>query len=159
LNAHVDIHPHSIYCDKNHCICLPPKAKVEPEPNYEYVCKPVPARHSPPVGENYMMHLFFAPECIDPSQVWVFNQMPKRTSSRLIAQPDAPAEGWGLYFQEGWNWAKITTFVLTLFVGGSLIFGLLYAVLKKDLQTAFTIATYWFTAAGVLLGYVAAKSP
>lgn len=54
---------------------------------------------------------------------------------------------------------KIMTVILTLFVGGSLVFGLIYAVLRKDVQTAFTVATYWFTASGVVLGYLAARSP
>lgn len=105
------------------------------------------------------MHMFSAPECIHPSQVWIFNQIPKRTCGQLIAKPDAPAEGWGLHFQEGWHWVKIMTVNLTLFVGGSLVFGLVYAVLQKDVQTAFTVATYWFTASSILFGYLVARSP
>ena len=54
---------------------------------------------------------------------------------------------------------KIMIVNLTLFVGGSLVFGLVYAVLQKDVQTAFTVATYWFTASSILFGYLVARSP
>ena len=158
MSGKVDIHPHSIYCDNRSCICVPPKSKVEPEPDSEYRCAPIPATRIPPIGENYMKHLFSSPDCINSSQVWVYNQIPKRTRGQLIARPEAPAEGWGLYFQEGWYWPMIWALVLTLFLGGSLIFGVLYAVFRKDAQSAFGIASYWITAATLLIGYLATKN-
>jgi hypothetical protein len=156
MSAKVDIYPHSMHCDKTICTCMPPESIVEPAPNSEYRCKPIPASHIPPIGENYMMHLYSSPGCIDPSQLWVYNQFPKRTRGRLTARPEAPAEGWGVHFREGWNWPKIWAVVLTFF-GASLIFGVLYAVLKRDAQSAFGIASYWIAAATILLGYLTTR--
>ncbi|KAF2175152.1 hypothetical protein K469DRAFT_680377 [Zopfia rhizophila CBS 207.26] len=158
MSARVDIHPHLISCDKISCICVPPKSKVEPAPNSEYRCNPIPAPHIPPIGENYMMHLFSSPGCINSSQVWVYNQFPKRMCGRLMGQPDEPAEGWGVHFQEGWDWPKIWAVILILFLGGSTLFGVLYAALNKDVQSAFGIASYWITTATILLGYLATRN-
>ena len=154
MSSKVDIYPHSVYCDRNSCTCMPPKSIVEPAPNSEYRCKPIPAPHIPPIGENYMMHLYLSPGCINPSQLWVYNQFPKRTRGPLTARPETPAEGWGIHFREGRNWPKIWMVVLIVFFLASLIFGVVYAVLKKDAQTAFGIAGYWVTLATALLGYL-----
>lgn len=158
MSAKADIHAHATYCSSNTCTCLPPSSKVAPAPNSEYICNPIPAPHIPPIGENYMMHLYSSPECIDASQVWVYNQIPKRTRGVLVPRADAPAEGWGLHFEQGWHWPKIWTIIAILFLGGSLLFGVLYATLKKDAQSAFGIASYWIAAATILVGYLATKN-
>ncbi|KAF1954400.1 hypothetical protein CC80DRAFT_126083 [Byssothecium circinans] len=158
MSAKVDIYPHSIHCDKDSCSCVPPESKVEPAPNSEYRCKPIPAPHIPPIGENCMAHLYSSPDCINPSQVWVYNQVPKRTRSMLIARPEAAAEGWGVHFEEGWHWPRIWAVITTFFVGGSLLFGVRYAVLSKDAQSAFGIASYWIAAATILVGSLATRN-
>ncbi|KAH7125294.1 hypothetical protein B0J11DRAFT_301482 [Dendryphion nanum] len=158
MSAKVDIHSHSTYCDKLMCICVPPESKVEPTPNSEYRCNPIPANHIPPFGENYMMHLYSSPSCVNPLQVAVYNQIPKRTCGQLMVRPENVSEGWGLHFREGWHLVKIWALICSLFVGGSLIFGVLYSVLKKDVQSAFGIASYLVTTATVGLGYLAIRS-
>jgi hypothetical protein len=103
------------------------------------------------------MHYYHHPTCINPNQTWIYDQIPKRVCGQLIGDCGSPAVGWGVHFQEGWNWPKIATLGFWIFVVESPLFGILYAGLKKDLQSAFGIAGYWITTLAVVLGYLAAK--
>lgn len=124
MSSRVDVHHHDRACERKACKCVPPPDKVEPSPDAEYRCRPVPAAQIPPIGENYLMHIFASPECISPQQTWIYDQFPKRTCGQLMGRPDEPTFGWGVHFQEGWNWDKIWLVVFVLFVFGSLLFGI-----------------------------------
>jgi hypothetical protein len=103
------------------------------------------------------MHNYRMPNCVHDQQTWVYHQIPKRTCGQLIGRSEAPVLGWGVHFQEGWHWDKILNLGFWIFMLGSFLFGILWAVLKKDVQSAFGIASYWITTFAVVLGYLAAK--
>jgi hypothetical protein len=123
----------------------------------EYRCEPIPAGTIPPAGKNYMMHYFRKSHRIFPTSTRLFNQVPKRLAGRLEAKPDGIEVGWGVYFHEGWHWEAV--FGLLLIVGfvGSMLFGILWSVFEKDIQGAFGVASYWITATGLLIGFIAAR--
>lgn len=149
------MHEHA--CTKDSCICLPPPEKVEPEPTAEYHCQPVPPAHIPPIGENFLMHSFSNPSCIHPWQTWVFSQFPKRTCGRLRGEFTMPVEGWGILFQEGWDWPAIWSILLMFFVLPSIAFLIFYTVFKGDVQGASAVAAYWVAVGTIFLGYIATR--
>jgi hypothetical protein len=85
----------------------------------------------------------------------VFDQIPKRLGGRLGGNPDRQNYGWGVYFKEDYDWDKILAVELIGVVLGSLLFGLLWSILKQDMQGAFSVATYWLTTWNVLLACIA----
>lgn len=153
MSLHVDVHPHQLSCKEISCTCIPPPEKVEPSASCEYRCKPVPAAHVPPIGENYLMHCYSSPNCVNPSQKWVYNQIPKKLGKRLQGRDDRAVPGWGIHCEEGWNWDKILVLELIIVVLG-ILFGVLWSLLKHDIQGAFAISAYWLVGFHSLLGLV-----
>jgi hypothetical protein len=153
----VDIHNHERICGTQTCVCLPPSEKVEPSPRAEYHCQPVPAPHNPPIGDNFLTHAFLNPACIHPHQTWVYNQVPKRTSGKLKGSHQTAIAGWGISFREDWDWAAIWTFLLCFFLVPSLVFFLIWAFYKGDLQAASGVAGYWTAVGTFVLGYYATR--
>ena len=158
MSSHVDVHRHELSCQESSCTCIPPPEKVEPSANCEYRCEPIPARHIPPIGENYLMHCYSSPSCVNPSQKWVYNQIPKKLGAQLQSREDGPALGWGVHFEEGWNWDKIVALELIIVVLGGALFAVLWSVWKHDIQGAFAISAYWLVACHALLGLVARQT-
>lgn len=101
-----------------------------------------------------MMDCFTDPNSIHLDAALIWKQLPKRTCGELAPQPFELLEGWGIYFEEGWNWFKIWCILATSFFPPSLLFGLLWAILKKDVQGAFGVASWWMTGATILVGIV-----
>jgi hypothetical protein len=101
------------------------------------------------------MHNYHNPTCVRDAQNWVLNQFPKRCCGQLVGRDEAPSLGWGIHFQEGWHRDKIWNIGFVFFGLGILIFGVLWGVLKRDVQSAFAIAGYWITALAVILEYMA----
>jgi hypothetical protein len=92
---------------------------------------------------EYLVHLFKNPSCITQSESDLFNQLAKRKQSLKISGREP---GWGLYFEEGWHVRKIIILYSLVILFGSFLFGIIWAVLKKDIQSAFTIVGCWITA-------------
>jgi hypothetical protein len=85
----------------------------------------------------------------------VFEQLPKLIDVTLEAKTNPPTQGWGLYFQEEWDPTKFWNIVLSIFLVGSLLFGVLWSFLEHDLQGAFGVSAYMVTAAGVIVAWLA----
>ena len=100
------------------------------------------------------MHRLLSPSCIDEKESWVLTQMPKRTCGPLQGKADKPAEGWGIYYQEGWDELLIAAIVFVIFLLGSLIFGILWTMFTVDIQGAFTVSAYIVAACGVFLSFI-----
>ncbi|KAH8901320.1 hypothetical protein GQ53DRAFT_814785 [Thozetella sp. PMI_491] len=154
----VDVQSHEYACAKERCICLPPPEKVEPDTRAEYRCQPVPPRYIPPIGENFLMHCFSHPACVDPRQTWVYAQFPKLLSGRLRGEFHTPVEGWGVYFRDGWNWPAIWSALLAFFLLPSFLFLVLWGAFKGDIQGASGVAAYWVTVGTIFMGYVATRN-
>ena len=127
----------------------------------EYRCGPapeMPPKQVPVFGDNYLTHYFKSPLCLSKEQTTIFSQLPKRTCGYLTASHEESALGWGVYFEEGWHWRSIYFIIVVLIVIGSLVFGISWAVLRADIQSAFAITSSWMTLGSLLLGYMAIRS-
>ncbi|KAK6218413.1 hypothetical protein QIS74_06293 [Colletotrichum tabaci] len=155
---YIDIRRHQDICELTKpCNCLPPTALVVPQ-GTEYRCSPIPAKFSPPVGPRLMMDYFTNPDDIPADSTLVLQQLPKRTCGRLLPQHTEIVEAWGIYYKEDWDWEKIWWLLGLAFFPPSMLFGILWGVLKHDLQSAFGIASWWMTGATIIVGIVGTKS-
>jgi hypothetical protein len=133
------------------CDCLPPLAKVEPPATAEYKCHPVPPTRLPPISPEYLAMLLYCPSEQDQDDTWILDQLPKRTCGRLQGAPGQPAEGWGIYYQEGWDTRLIVLAIFVVFVLASLLFGVLWSVYRFDVQGAFGVSAWIATLGGILI--------
>ena len=141
------------------CNCVPPPRKVHPSPAAEYRCnlswRP---DNWPLVGPQTLLHMLKCPDKINDKSTWIFNLVPKRFIGELKADLDHPTEGWGFYFQEGWDFDLIITISFVVFILGSLLFGICWSVLKHDIQGAFGVSAYMVTACGLFVAFVVSKT-
>jgi len=98
------------------------------------------------------------PDKINEKSTWIYNLVPKRTTGELKAGIDHPTEGWGFYFQEGWDFDLIITISFVILIGGSLLFGICWSVIKHDIQGAFGVSAYMITACGLIVAFVVSKT-
>ncbi|KAF2994954.1 hypothetical protein E8E13_002610 [Curvularia kusanoi] len=105
-----------------------------------------------------LMHMLYSPQCIDDKETWVFDQVPKRTVGELQADAGQPAEGWGIYYEEGFDFDTIIGVVLLVFFLASLLFAILWTRLEMDIQGAFGVSSYMATASGILLAWMASRA-
>jgi hypothetical protein len=97
------------------------------------------------------------PDHIGDAQTLVFDQLPKLVCGELRTKANQKIEGWGIYFEDGWDFSKLTSILLIVLLVGSLLFGVLWSVLEHDLQGAFGISAYMVTAAGVVVAWLATR--
>ncbi|VUC35062.1 unnamed protein product [Clonostachys rosea] len=149
---YIDPRCHEEVCERGKpCDCIPPSRLVCPT-GTEYKYSPIPARLSPPVGSRLMMDFFTDPPGISKNSTFVLQQLPKRTYGELQKEQGELVEAWGIYFKEGWNWSRIWWVLGLAFFPPSLLFGILWSVLRQDIQGAFGVASWWLTSATILLG-------
>jgi hypothetical protein len=94
------------------------------------------------------------PRQINETETWIFNRVPKRTQGELRGGAKVPAEGWGLYFEEGWDVDMILGIIILIILLGSFLFGICWTVLESDIQGAFVVSGYMITAGGVLIAVI-----
>lgn len=163
-NSHVEVRDHNGSCSsissaESYCDCLPPVHIIEPHLNAEYRCNiPCPSGTWPPVGSSKLLHMLNCPESIAKDYTWVLHQVPKRIAGKLSGAGDHPADGWGFYFQEGWDFDLIITISFVVFILGSLLFGVCWSILESDIQGAFGVSAYMVTACGLFVAFVVSKT-
>jgi hypothetical protein len=104
----------------------------------------MPAETIPPIGSNLLMHFFEHPEEA-PSQSVLLNCIPKRKNDKLEPCPIAGSStGWRIDVITGTDELKLFGFG---FFGSvvSVVFGLAWAVAKKDIQGGFAVAGFMLT--------------
>jgi hypothetical protein len=99
-----------------------------------------------------MMDFFTHPDGIKRDATFVLQQLPKRTCE--LQSSFEVTEAWGIYYREDWDWLKICWVLAIGFFIPSLLFGLLWGILKKDIQGSFAVASWWMVGATILLGIV-----
>lgn len=160
VGSTVIVRDHNSYCGVNAaapvgCECIPPAAIVEPALNAQYRCIPGPPATYPPIPSEHLLMLFSCPSYADETDDWILKQLPKRICGRLRGQAGQPAEGWGVYYQEGWDRDLISVVVFSVFLVASVLFGALWSVFKFDIQGAFGISAYMVAVCAALIPLIA----
>lgn len=121
-----------------------------PEPNNsDYHYRPVPIDLVPPVGEHRLMHFFHNPDCAEDVPACL-ERFPKKAREKLICKEKPVITGWGLQLEEGPNIKKISI-AYFIFVFISFIWGVIWTILKHDIQGAFTISSFMLAIAAPLI--------
>jgi hypothetical protein len=136
-----DIMEHHRYCLQRggDCDCIPPADRVGEA--REYRCSSAPAeppRTVPALTSNRLTQYFLRPHKWVERQTFILKQLPKRSGPPLKAPPGKLAEGWGLHFQEGWNWPSVA-FICALFTFIGIIFGVVWSAVTADIQSGFAV--------------------
>lgn len=121
---------------------------------HEYLYQPCDL--VPPVGENLMAHLFHHPEDADERSITCLRAPKKRKAKLSVCPQQGTSVGWGIHLVEGWVVARVWLLLLTLFLAGSLTFGVCWAALRHDIQSAFAVSAYIVTLGGLVAGTVQA---
>lgn len=163
IGGSVDVRHHNPYCISSSagsiaCECIPPPPKVEPSPGAEYVCIPGPPATYPLIPPEYLASLFTCPTDVHEQDTWILDQLPKRTCDELRGQIGQPAEGWGIYYEEGLDRDIITLVVLVIFVLASLLFGILWSIFHFDVQGAFGVSAYIIGCCMVFVPFFATRA-
>lgn len=147
----VEVREHSSSCAASQsCCCLPPDEKRELHPGAEYRCKHI-IKAWPPVEPRFMLHMLTSPECVSDRGMSILNILPRRICGKLDEGLAEPAEGWGIYYQEGLDASMLVNVLFGIFLLGSMLFGVLWSLLKMDIQGAFGVSSYMMTANGIII--------
>lgn len=134
------------------CSCLPPREKID----VEYLCYPAPVvqlKVLPAIGQNRLTHYFQHPECISREQSTIFAQLPKRLAQLgdLRASPSTEEIGWGIHIEQGLHWRTVH-FIAIIATILSLAFGVIWSVVRSDIQGGFAVSGCIFTLIGIMVG-------
>jgi hypothetical protein len=95
--------------------------------------------------------LLYHPSEAHEDDTWILNQLPKRICGLLQGAPGEPAQGWGVYYREGWDRELITLAIFLILVLATLLFGVLWSKYKFDVQGAFGVSAWVATLGGILI--------
>ncbi|KAH6621811.1 hypothetical protein C7974DRAFT_338546 [Boeremia exigua] len=160
-NSVAQVRHHTYCCTQSICECIPPQHKVIKPPmgSGEYACNPSgPPDTWPPVCPEFMMHMFYSPQCIAKDDTLVLEQIPKKMDCRLDETSGSRLEGWGLYFQEDIDVSTIIVVLFTTLFVASLLFLIIWTVLKDDIQGASGVSAYIVAVASMAGIWVCTKS-
>jgi hypothetical protein len=153
LSDAVEIRPHLSCCKSDACECIPTIG------NTEYECSPAgPLETGPPIMPQEMMHMLDHPNLIDERERSVLNQLPKRICGQLQANGEEPAEGWGLYYEEGLNVFLVVNIVVWTSILASLLFGVLWTILRSDIQGAWSVSSWIVTTSALVVALLVARA-
>jgi hypothetical protein len=117
---------------------LPPPPPV----NNDYEYHPIPVT-KPPIGHNYMMHLWHCPREV-PEEEFFCKRFPKKAGPCRFSRDDSPTTnlGWGLHIVETLNISLIVWMVFGLTAFAGIAFGIAWTLLKDDISGAYTVVSY-----------------
>jgi hypothetical protein len=104
------------------------------------------------------MDMFTDPDSIQKGSTFVVDQFPKRTCGELSSNCTELVHAWGICYKEDWNFIRIWWVLGIGFFVPSMLFGVLWAVFREDVQGAFGIASWWMTGGTLLIGILGACS-
>ncbi|KAF1999665.1 hypothetical protein P154DRAFT_216672 [Amniculicola lignicola CBS 123094] len=147
---------HERRVDEGHvCVCLPPQWRTYSE----YECSPAPETQPkmlPAIGSTRLTQYLLHPECIKEKQKTILTQLPKRLGCHghlQVGEDEEEQTGWGIHIEEDWHWATVYFLCATLILL-SLVFGVVWSIVKKDLPGGFAVSSYSVTLGSLLLGYI-----
>jgi hypothetical protein len=114
-----------------------------PTKDYEYRHGPPnPPELNPPLGSNFLMHLFKHPELAG-TRRHCLKKVPRKLRSRLaVIGEEDDAVGWGLQFIEGWSKKRLMYMTALTFGVGSFVVMVSVSMLGHDIQNAAAIASF-----------------
>jgi hypothetical protein len=118
---------------------VPPRGFQE-----EYDFDPMPAETIPPIASNSMVHLYAQPSHASPDSHRLYRRIPKKLRVKLLSPSGSEYEqvvGWGILIIEGFHWEAFFLYSLSAFLA-CLLCGVVYAVLRDDIQGGFAIAGF-----------------
>jgi hypothetical protein len=139
------------------CECLPPKARVEPKLTAEYDCDASITGTYPPVPPDFLLQYFNSEDERPELDPWIVGLLPKRRWGELWGRPNQPAEGWGIYYKEGWDPDTIVLFAFVL-LSASLLFGVLWTTVRDDIQGAFGLSSWMVAMGGAMMAVIATQA-
>lgn len=89
----------------------------------------------PPVGSNYLAHLFKHPEDYHDEEM-TYRRTPKRKAQLRFGS------GWGIHLREGFSVNRVFVFTTIAFFFVALLFAIAWTASKKDIQGAFGVAQW-----------------
>jgi hypothetical protein len=154
----VDIHFVHLELHEEDLVDIRNKRSIPPEDRVkcgEYGYTPVPMDTIPPVGRNLLMHHFHKPHKPNDQRRVCLQRFPKKLQGKLaLSVSDETARGWGIYLEEGLDDRKLWLMRFLVFGVGSLIFGVVWAVLQKSVQDAFTVSAWIVSLIAITTGFV-----
>ncbi|CAI7567912.1 unnamed protein product [Penicillium discolor] len=150
----IDVRCHPEPCERGQsCACIPPVDRVFPQGD-DYMCQPIPSKLSPPFGPRLMMELFKDPDSRKPHADFILRQLPKKVDTELDLNEVEMMEAWGIFYREDWDWTRIWVVLGLAFFPPSLLFGVLWGIMRQDIQGAFGVASWWMASATIAVGIV-----
>jgi hypothetical protein len=149
----IDVRCHPDPCDPSKCCCIPPADRVFPQ-GQDYAYQPIPSELFPPIGPNLMMQLFEDPSSLNPCADSFLQRLPKKMSGELDSNGMKMIVAWGICYREDWDWMRIWVALGVAFFPPSLLFGILWGIMRHDIQGAFGVASWWMTGATIAVGIV-----
>jgi hypothetical protein len=117
----------------------------------EYSYKPIEPEMSPPIGSNALLLLLKNPWKVAAKST-VLDVLPKRLYKDLH---DCV---WGIFFEECRDDDKIMLILGIGFIIPSFVLGVVWSALYDDLQSGFTIASWWTAVGAGFIGILSVLS-
>jgi len=105
-----------------------------------------------------MLHMLKSPSCVSSQSMSILNILPRRIRGKLDEGIAEPAEGWGIYYQEGLETDMIIGWVFSISLLSVILFGVLWSTLKMDMQGAFGVSATIMAASGIVSAWVSTKA-
>lgn len=118
------------------------------------MCQPIPSKLSPPFGPRLMMELFKDPDSRRPHADFILRQLPKKVDTELDLDEVEMMDAWGIFYREDWDWTRIWVVLGLAFFPPSLLFGILWGIMRQDIQGAFGVASWWMASATIAVGII-----
>jgi hypothetical protein len=110
----------------------------------EYSYTPMPADIIPPIGSNLLLHFYEHPDHASVLPT-ILKKFPRKLKNKLYVCPvKGSTVGWGILIAEGFNWFVFFVYSIIAFLT-CLMAGVIWAVLKDDVQGGFGIAGFLLT--------------
>ena len=101
----------------------------------------MPPEFLPPIGSNEMLHYMHHPDHAPPGSD-LYCTVPKKLRERLQVCPDKGyGVGWGIQFIEDTSYKRISLLMFASIIISSAL-AIVWAIVKGDAQTGFTVGTF-----------------
>jgi len=132
---------------------LPPEDEVKKQNWHYYPC--------PRLIERFQLDEAFITQLLEPGHAFLDDAwselFPKKLKSEFRYEYQKTGIGWGIHIIEDLNPLAVTWVSLLVFLMSGAL-GLLYSLVTKDAGTGFTIATWFATAAALLVAFLQLSS-